>query len=79
MHTAIKLEIHSQITVKRNLVSLHKTVFYQYVPYCCTDDETGGSKHVAIYCDYEINCLSDCCCYSFYIYVTTATECTALR
>jgi hypothetical protein len=38
------------------------------------DDDSSGSKHVAIYCDYKINCLSDGCCYSFYIYVTTQLD-----
>jgi len=32
---------------------------------------TGGSKHVAIYCDYTINNMFVGSCYSFYNYVTS--------
>jgi hypothetical protein len=53
--TAIKKSIHPQTTDIPDIISVNITVFYQYVLYCCTDDDTGGSKHVAFYWEYKIN------------------------
>jgi len=51
--------IHSQKTGIPDIIYVTTSVFYQYVLYCCTDDESDGSKHVAIYCDYtKIRCLT---------------------